>query len=103
MNSIFSEGTLIEMFLVLFLVLRRMLWCVYYAASGRIMKRQPASLTDEAPELTLTKPVLKKSHLWLLNAYDCIYQTDTSAYPALKLADLLALPLQDVIKKHGIA
>jgi hypothetical protein len=50
-----------------------------------------------------TKKLLKREHLWLMNGYDVIYQLDCSAYPQLKLADLLVLPVQAVINKHGIA
>jgi hypothetical protein len=60
-------------------------------------------MKKKQPQPLVAKPALKRRHLWTMNAYDVICLLDCSAYPALNLADLLALPIQSVINKHGIS
>jgi hypothetical protein len=49
-----------------------------------------------------TLPAVKREYLWLLNKYDAWTLLDWSAHPSAKLADLLALPTWECIKKHGL-
>ena len=95
MNSIFSAGTLIEMFRVR----GRSDWCMVQCVNIIAMSMDAQS-SKESPEL-LAKPTTKKWHLYTLGPADVMTQTDTSS-AGLTLGELQTLATHDVVKKHGI-
>jgi hypothetical protein len=54
------------------------------------------------PAPALTKPAVTRNHLLTMNLYDAWYQCDWSAHSTAKFADLLSLPVWEVVRKHNL-
>jgi hypothetical protein len=57
---------------------------------------------SQSPETQAAKPAISRNDLLTMNRYDAWHLRDWSAHGTAKFADLLSLPVWEIVRKHNL-